>query len=87
MGYILPIQSFQYTDYQSRLNKPTNSIPTVEKPYKVVFESQYEDVKEEPKQASGAFPKYYQQKLFEEARGKDSFPLFTGKGYYINEHV
>jgi len=43
MGYILPINHYQSSHYQVRMNKRKSN--AVEKPYKVIFDKKYEDLK------------------------------------------
>ncbi|MEC5423582.1 hypothetical protein QGM71_08770 [Virgibacillus sp. C22-A2] len=44
MGYILPIQHYQYNDYQNRIIKDKQNYFMIEKPFKVILEKQHQEV-------------------------------------------
>lgn len=43
MGYILPVQSNQYTDYQNRVLEEKTNLMFIEPPFKVFLESKYNE--------------------------------------------
>ncbi|SET16003.1 hypothetical protein SAMN05216389_106101 [Oceanobacillus limi] len=47
MGYILPIQHHEYHDYQKRIIKEKRNPYVIEKPFKTILESQYEELKKD----------------------------------------
>lgn len=55
MGYIAPVTNFQYADYQKRVITDERDPIYIERPFKVVLETQYEEV-------------YDTEKLMEEER-------------------
>ncbi|WLV25560.1 hypothetical protein QR721_04965 [Aciduricibacillus chroicocephali] len=43
MGYIAPVTNYQYADYQKRVTAEKRDPIHIEKPFKVVLETQYEE--------------------------------------------
>lgn len=47
MGYILPIQQHEYADYQRRMVTRKRNITSVERTYKSILQTQYEELQQE----------------------------------------
>ncbi|MUK90558.1 hypothetical protein GMD78_19565 [Ornithinibacillus sp. L9] len=85
MGYILPIHQHEYTDYQKRVTKARKNHYEIERPFKVILEAQYEEIRKDNYQIN----KYNSQRLNkEQPYPTDHFFIqMTGIGEYINEKV
>ena len=44
MSYILPIPHYQYADYQKRVTENKNDRIFIDRPFKVILETQYDEV-------------------------------------------
>ncbi|MGY0694237.1 hypothetical protein ACW2QC_15900 [Virgibacillus sp. FSP13] len=44
MGYVLPITQYQYMDYKQRLMKNKQDPFYIESPFKVILDSQHQDI-------------------------------------------
>ncbi|WP_099157108.1 hypothetical protein [Virgibacillus ndiopensis] len=44
MGYVLPIQHYQYKDYQNRDMKVKQDPFYIERPYKIIFDAKHQDI-------------------------------------------
>jgi|GEM_PF-2069556 len=49
MGYIMPVTNYQYNDYQKRVIEDKEDPIHIERPFKVVLETQYEEIVDEHK--------------------------------------
>ncbi|MDY0396097.1 hypothetical protein ACFSMW_02225 [Virgibacillus halophilus] len=81
MGYILPIRFEQYENYQQCISNRTKDKYPIEKPFKTILETQYEEVKgavpEQRKNHSEALDRHNQQI-------SQSYAQFTGKGIHFS---
>ncbi|WP_047985919.1 hypothetical protein [Ornithinibacillus californiensis] len=90
MGYILPIQQHEYADYQKRMVTKKRTIASVEKPYKVILKSRYEEVQEEAELRNQKINSMSDQSIDTLSHYMDTEELyaeFTGIGIFINERV
>ena len=44
MGYILPVERYQYNDYQRRVIKKKMDSVYIERPFKVILEKRHEEI-------------------------------------------
>lgn len=82
MGYILPIRYDQCNEYQKRISKKKTDNYFIEKPFKVVLETRYEEIKGKPRNQSLNKMKLTQAPL-------DSRPIYAalGKGKLFSDKV
>lgn len=83
MGYILPVQQYQYNDYQKRVVKEKQNPQFIDKAFKVILEKQHQDISGEydrlnKTKLQNVTPKQTDEKLFES---------LTGKGRHFNEGI
>lgn len=83
MGYILPIQQYQYNDYQKRVVKDKQNTQHIDKPFKVILEKQHQDTSGEHDRLNKTkyphtTPTQTDNKLFES---------LTGKGGHFSESI
>ncbi|MFD1852103.1 hypothetical protein [Oceanobacillus bengalensis] len=77
MGYILPINHYQFSDERNRIIKSKRMAESVERPYKAVFEKHLEDQKGEyDRLTSNPTPVNF-----------DFIDALSNKGKYINEKI
>ena len=90
MGYIAPIANYQYADYQKRVVSDKRDLIHVERPFKAVLETQYEEVHDsilkesnehrtessEVRNSVQYAPSYYNQAAIAAVTGKGQ--LFSG---------
>ena len=89
MGYILPIQQHEYADYQRRMVTRKRTITSVEKPYKSILKTKYEELKrEEEIRNQGIEQISHKNELISSFIDMDEvFTEITGLGYFVNERV
>lgn len=83
MGYILPVQPFQYNDYQNRSIERKQNTQFIDKPFKVILEKQHQEVMNEYDRINKTM---YQNAHPETADDRDFAPL-TGKGMFFSKSV
>ncbi|MFD2045370.1 hypothetical protein ACFSTA_16920 [Ornithinibacillus salinisoli] len=82
MGYILPIQQHEYNDYQKRVAKVRRNPYVIEKPFKVVLETQYEEISKKNGYAKDKAADA--SKTMSEPKVNLQYAKVTGKGKYVN---
>ncbi|WP_096270264.1 hypothetical protein [Paucisalibacillus globulus] len=89
MGYILPIQQHEYADYQKRMVTRKRTVSTVEKPYKTILKSNYEELKheEELRNQSLKVANLNKEVQVSSVDLDEVYTELTGLGYFINERV
>ncbi|MFS0672026.1 hypothetical protein [Ornithinibacillus sp. 179-J 7C1 HS] len=90
MGYILPIQQHDHTDYQRRIITNKRTITSVEKPYKLVFKTKYEDLKHQEETRNQKVDLHLNQvesSITNLINIDQIFSEITGVGQIINERV
>ncbi|RLL45079.1 hypothetical protein D8M04_09425 [Oceanobacillus piezotolerans] len=84
MGYILPLENYQYSQYHSRIikNKQPNQAKSVEKPFKAVLEKKHQDLK-------GKYDRIYQKPTspYQTYRSDVELETLHFKGKYVNETI
>ena len=82
MGYILPVQTSQYVDYQQRIQPAQKKEHYIEGSFKVQLDRRHQEL-------SATYDRYYRNRS--ELRKPIDLPLdaslITGKGRYINKCV
>lgn len=82
MGYILPVQSSQYVDYQQRIQPAKKKDHYIESSFKVQLERRHQEL-------SSTYDRYYRNRP--EPQAPLDLPLdaslITGKGRYVNKYV
>jgi len=87
MGYILPVQNFQYFDYQERIIKDEKNQYFINKPFKAVLESQYQNVKNHPVPNHVMLTKEHAEILSQNPNTIKNHAELTGKGSLFNQYV
>jgi hypothetical protein len=90
MGYILPIQQHEYSEYQKRIGTNKRTIETVEKPYKVILKANYEELRHEGELRSEKHSPVIHVSDEKETQLPDIDEIYTeltGLGIYVNEKV
>lgn len=77
MGYILPIQQYQYRDYQNRITEEKKNPQFIDKAFKVILEKQHEEIAHNYDRLNESgnqmvSPRRTDDKLFETLTGKGS---------------
>ncbi|AIF45225.1 hypothetical protein [Virgibacillus sp. SK37] len=80
MGYILPVNNYQYSDYHARMTERKRKPFYIEKPFKVVLEKEHQEISKEHERLT---PGYYQHTPY--SSQQHSPPNVTGKGMFFNE--
>ncbi|MFD1040695.1 hypothetical protein ACFQ3N_20245 [Virgibacillus byunsanensis] len=83
MGYVLPVESHQYKDYQNRITKDKPNPFYIERPYRPILEVQYQDIANEYS--------VYDAVLVQQKQYKGKYDLvyaeLTGKGKYFSGSI
>ena len=89
MGYILPIQQHEYADYQRRMVTRKRTITSVEKPYKTVLRTKYEELKHEEERRNQGLEAMRPTKapISSYVDMDEVFTEITGLGHFVNERV
>lgn len=90
MGYIIPIQQHEYTDYQRRMVTKKRTITTVEKPYKAGLQTKYEESQHQEEIRNNKVDLILSEKeqsVSELSEVDAIYPEITGLGQFINERV
>lgn len=86
MGYILPVRMAQYEEYHQRISNRSRDKYPIEKPFKTILETQYEEVKDtvpvsrKSDSTANASSKPNQQAI-------RSYERLTGKGMHFSSTV
>ncbi|WP_042148935.1 hypothetical protein [Paucisalibacillus sp. EB02] len=89
MGYILPVQQHEYAEYQRRMVTRKREITSVEKPYKIIFKTRYEELKREEELKNQNLKQLPQKKelCVSYIDLDEVFTEITGLGNFINERI
>lgn len=79
MGYILPIETYQYNDYQNRISTEKKRVNSIDRPFKVVLEKEHQEIANQFERMSRSTYKTPKQMISDE--------ILIGKGRYFNELV
>ena len=86
MGYILPVERYQYHDYQKRMIQDRQNNHFIEKPFKIVLEKRHQEVSNEYDRLNGV-PKGFSQPRMNQAAAEKLFGHVTGKGMNFTHSV
>lgn len=86
MGYILPVERFQYNDYQRRMIKEKPDTVHIERPFKVVLEKQHEEITSE---YDRLLPSSYKSASIKPQPDQieGTYAALTGKGRAFSESI
>ncbi|GGA74192.1 hypothetical protein [Ornithinibacillus halotolerans] len=87
MGYILPIQQHEYTDYQKRMFVKRRNIEAVKKTYKTELQLSYEELKREKDNPNQPVALRQRELYNEQASTEEILIELTGLGKHINERI
>ncbi|MBS3680434.1 hypothetical protein [Ornithinibacillus massiliensis] len=90
MGYILPIQQHEYSDYQRRMVTNKRTITTVEKPYKAGLQAKYEELQHQEEIRNNKVDlilNEVEQSVSEFSEVDAIYTEITGLGQFINERI
>lgn len=80
MGYVLPIQNFQYNDYHRRTVEEKSNHFFINEPYKLILEAQYQNIKHPPTSEHIMLNKEHSKILSQSPRTIRAYEEITGKG-------
>ena len=86
MGYILPVERYQYNDYQRRMIKEKTDTVHIERPFKVVLEKHHEEITSE---YDRLLPSSYQSASVKPQPDQieGAYAELTGKGRAFSESI
>ncbi|RDW18288.1 hypothetical protein CWR48_11940 [Oceanobacillus arenosus] len=79
MGYILPIETYQYNDYQNRISTERRKVSSIDSPFKVVLEKKHQEFANQFARTSRSTYQTPEQIISDE--------ILTGKGRYFSGWV
>ncbi|MGJ9458780.1 hypothetical protein [Oceanobacillus sp. CF4.6] len=83
MGYILPVDHYQYNDYQKRVVQQQKNNHFIEGPFKVVLDRQHQEFSSK----YDALNRSTDQKLQPRNASEELIGLLTGKGRHFSDFV
>ncbi|BAC13183.1 hypothetical conserved protein [Oceanobacillus iheyensis HTE831] len=84
MAYVLPIEHYQYQDYQRRVIQVKTNRNYIEGPFKVVLDQKHQEV---AARHEGLHPSVDDNRKVANYISKEDVSLFTGKGRNFNDYV
>lgn len=87
MGYMLPINHYQYEEYRKRITKDRQKPFYVNKPYKIVLGMQYRDISERGAKLPHNQTRLHKPKTEEKPALKKAYADITGKGRHFAERI
>lgn len=87
MGYVLPVERYQYVEYQNRVPKQKLSVDSVDPPFKALLEKKHEEITSEYDRLSPSSYKSIPLKPQMSTVGHSIYSEITGKGREYNESV
>lgn len=83
LGYILPVDHYQYNDYQRRVAQQRENKNYIEGPFKVILEKQHQELSTK----YDALNRTSEQNISKQDTSDNIFGLLTGKGRYFSDSV
>jgi len=83
MGYILPVDNYQYNDYQRRVTKEKVNKHFIERPFKVILEREHQEISTK----YATLNRIPNQRSKPQASSEELFALLTGKGTLFHDLV
>lgn len=87
MGYILPVERYQYVEYQNRIPQQKLNVEAVDAPFKAVLEKKHEEVNSEYDRLNPNSYKSLPLKPQMSTVGHSIYAEITGKGREFSESV
>lgn len=88
MGYILPVERYQYYDYHQRTVNEKNNPVYIERPFKVVLEKQHEEITSEyERYLPSSYKSIPLNPQMDNAIDSTTYAELTGKGRAFNETI
>lgn len=87
MGYIIPVDRFQYNDYHNRVAKEKTNIEPVNRSFKAVLEKNYEEVTSESDRQIPSFYKNIPLRPQINNVAEFTYAEITGKGRMFSESI
>lgn len=87
MGYILPVRSYQYNEYQRRMRIDSHDPMRIDKIFPAVFASQYYDIAKEYTNPKNDFIEADEKVNHSIVAPENIYARLTGKGRNFNKSV
>ncbi|PAV29170.1 hypothetical protein CIL05_12290 [Virgibacillus profundi] len=87
MGYILPIEHYQYNDYQKRVIQEKRNPQFIERPFKVILEKQHQEIISEYDRLNGVPESKRYPVGLDALNAERYYGELTGKGQKFSESV
>lgn len=88
MGYIAPVHNFPYNDYQLRAINNKRNHYFINKPFKSVLESPYQDIKNHPEERQKiTMDKQHSPLMTKSSEMVEEYEVLTGKGSHFSVSV
>lgn len=88
MGYILPVNFYQYQDYQERVTRPQQDPYYIERPFKVILNSAHKQIENRHDVYGGSSSSLSMPGEAHKSRQAERIYVeLTGKGRYFSETV
>lgn len=84
MAYILPIEHYQYQDYQQRVSQVKTNRNYIEGPFKVLLDQKHQEV---AARHEGLHPSVDDKHKVSPYISSEEISLYTGKGTKFNDYV
>ncbi|MFS0752159.1 hypothetical protein [Oceanobacillus sp. 1P07AA] len=84
MAYILPIEHYQYQDYQLRVSQVKTNRNYIEGPFKVLLDQKHQEV---AARHEGLHPSVDEKRKASRYISNEEISLYTGKGRNFNDYV
>ena len=83
MGYILPVENYQYNDYQRRVIREKQNIYQIQSPFKVVLERQHQEISTSFDSRS----RFAEKSAVPRRPPEELYGALTGKGRHFSELI
>lgn len=83
MGYILPVEHYQYNDYQRRVIREKQNIYHIQSPFKVVLERQHQEISTSFDSRS----RFAEKSSAPRRASEELYSALTGKGRHFSQSI
>lgn len=87
VGYILPINHYQYKDYQQRVTEDKQDPYYIEKPYKAILEAKHQDIARKEGRLETTRESSYKLSAVKSPTAEKIHADVTGKGRYFSDSI
>ncbi|SDQ89271.1 hypothetical protein SAMN05216232_2442 [Virgibacillus subterraneus] len=87
MGYILPINHYQYKDYQQRVTEDKQDPYYIEKPYKAMLEAKHLDIARQEGRLRTIKDSGYKLSAVKSPTAEKILADVTGKGHHFSDSI